>query len=258
MADLARQVLPHGQPQRVCAGVTGLDSRDEQLCTAIATPLGLNSHAITVHSDIEIACRDLFAPGEGYVVYAGTGSVAAFIDAHGTLHRAGGRGVYLDDAGGGFWIAREALRQVWRREDEAPGAWQTSAMARALFERIGGSDWAHSRQFFYQSERGEIGQLARAVAETVDIDAAAHGIICQAGIELARLGNAMLHRFGARPIALAGGAAAMHELIEATMREHLPAHVDMRVRVAEAHFAASRIAARVAATTTVAAAKKGE
>ncbi len=35
MLDLASQVLPIGRPQRVCAGVTGLDSRDEKLCTHV-------------------------------------------------------------------------------------------------------------------------------------------------------------------------------------------------------------------------------
>lgn len=248
MLDLASQVLPIGRPHRVCAGVTGLDTRDEKLCTAIAAPLGLEPAAVTVHSDIEIAYRDLFAPGEGYVVYAGTGSIAAYIDPTGTLHRAGGRGVYLDDAGGGFWIAREALRSIWRREDEAPGSWQSSPMAVAMFKLIGGSDWSFSRQYFYTRERGEIGQLAMAVAETVDVDPVAHAIVIAAGEELGRLGNAMLGRFGPKPIALAGGAAKMHPLIEMRMRAAIPAEIPLTVRVAEAHLAASRIAARAAAS----------
>lgn len=244
MHELARQVLAVGQPARVCAGVTGLDSRDEQLCAAIAAPLGINSDDVTVHSDVEIVCRDLFAPGEGYVVYAGTGSIAAFVDEGGVFHRAGGRGVHLDDAGGGFWMAREALRHIWRREDEAPGAWQQSPLAVAVFGRIGGSDWAHSRQFFYSRERGEIGQLAMAVAETVDTDPVARRIVMAAGVELARLGNALLGRFGDRPIALAGGAARLHPLIEAHLRAAIPQHIALTVRTAEAHIAASRIAAR--------------
>ncbi len=246
MAELAAQVLAVGAPQRVCAGITGLDTRDEQLCAAIAAPFGITSAAVTVHSDIEIAYRDLFRPGKGYVIYAGTGSIAAYIDDADTLHRAGGRGVYLDDAGGGFWIVREALRHIWRLEDEQPGQWQASPMAGAIFERIGGSDWSYSRQFFYASERGEIGQVATAVAATADTDPVARHIICQAGIELARLGNALIQRFGLRPLALAGGVAAMHPLIESNLRGHLPAEAQLSVRVAEAHIAASRIAARAA------------
>ncbi len=244
MMDLARQVLAVGRPRRVCAGVTGLDSRDEQLCDAIAAPLGLTGSSVNVHSDIEIVCRDLFAPGEGYVVYAGTGSIAAFVDEAGQLHRAGGRGVYLDDAGGGYWMAREALRHIWRREDEAPGAWRQSPLAVAMFRQIGGSEWAHSRQFFYTRERGDIGQLAVAVAETVDSDAVSRDIVCNAGRELARLANAMLNRFGERPMALTGGAARAHPLIESHLRAGIPPHIVLTVRTAEAHIAASRIAAR--------------
>jgi glucosamine kinase len=245
MTDLAAQVAAYGGAKRVCAGVTGLDSRDEQLCRAIAGPLGIDSEDVTVHSDIEIAYRDLFRPGEGYVIYAGTGSIAAYIDPAGMLHRAGGRGVYLDDAGGGFWIVREALRHIWRLEDEQPGQWRQSPMAVAIFERIGGSDWSFSRQFFYTSDRGEIGQVATAVASTVDSDPFARTIIEQAGVELARLGNAMIRRFGLRPLALAGGAARMHPMIESTLREQLPQGAELTVRVAEAHVAASRIAARL-------------
>jgi glucosamine kinase len=230
----------------VCAGVTGLDQRDERLCSLIGSSLNISPEAVSVHSDIDIAYRDLFAPGEGYVVYAGTGSIAAFIDEDGTFHRAGGRGVLLDDGGGGFWIAREALRHIWRSEDERPGSWQDSPMAVEMFKLIGGSDWSFSRQFFYGRERGDIGMLALAVSASANTDPVARTILCAAGSELARLGNAMIGRFGARPIALAGRAALLHPSIESTMRAALPSSVSLQVRVSEAHVAAARIAARAA------------
>jgi len=229
---------------RVCAGVTGLDERDERLCTLIGEALNIAPTAVSVHSDIDIAYRDLFLPGEGYVVYAGTGSIAAFIDEDNNFHRAGGRGVLLDDGGGGFWIAREALRHIWRLEDEHPGAWRDSPMAVNMFKHIGGSDWSFSRQFFYGRERGDIGKLAIAVAASANDDVVARNILCQAGIELARLGNAMINRFGVRPIALAGRAAILHSAIEETMRAALPSAAQLKVRVSEAHVAAARIAAK--------------
>ena len=46
----------------------------------------------TIVTDIEVAYLDVFRPGEGYLVYAGTGSIAAFIDEHDQFHRVGGRG----------------------------------------------------------------------------------------------------------------------------------------------------------------------
>ena len=248
LSDLAGAVRAHAQPFCVCAGFTGVSEGGERLRALLAEELGVDASAVTLGSDIEIACRDLYAPGEGYVVYAGTGSIAAFIDATGTLHRAGGRGVLIDDAGGGFWIAREALRHIWRNEDEHPEGWRDSPMACEIFKRIGGSDWAHTRQFVYgstnENSRGEIGKLAMAVAAVADIDPVARGILEAAGNELARLGRAMTLRFGPRPITLAGRAAQLHPAIADAMRAALPASTPFQVRISEAHVAAARIAAK--------------
>jgi N-acetylglucosamine kinase-like BadF-type ATPase len=151
--------------------------------------------------------------------------------------------VVLDDGGGGFWIAREALRHIWRIEDEQPGAWRDSPMARAVFDHIGGSDWALSRQFIYGQERGAVGQLALAVAASADADPAAAAILRMAGRELARLARALIGRYGARPVALSGRAAGLHPLIAASMRDVLPVNVPLRVASNDAHLAAARAAA---------------
>lgn len=243
-AALAQDVLASGKPLRVCAGLTGFGGESEALAQWLAELLGIAPTAVTVSNDIEIAYLDSFQPGEGYLVYAGTGSIAAYIDEAGVFHRAGGRGVTLDDGGGGFWIAREAMRRIWRREDEEPGAWRDSPMARAVFDHVGGSDWSHSRQFIYGRERGEVGKLALAVAASARDDQAARTILQQAGRELARLALALVSRFGARPVALAGRAAELHPLIAETMRATLPPELTLRRKTAQPHFAAARMAAQ--------------
>ncbi|AVR94473.1 N-acetylglucosamine kinase [Pseudoduganella armeniaca] len=243
-AALAAQVLAHGRPARICAGLTGFGGDSTVLTAWLAQLLGVAADAVSLCNDIEIAYLDSFTPGAGYLVYAGTGSIAAFMDTDGTLHRAGGRGVVLDDGGGGFWIAREAMRLIWRREDELPGAWRDSALARAVFEHVGGSDWSCSRQFIYGRERGEIGQLALAVARSAEVDEEARAILRGAGMELARLARALVARFGPRPIVLAGRAAALHPLIHETMRAALPDPQALTHRTAQPHFAAARLAAR--------------
>ena len=242
LAELARDVLAVARPDRVHAGLTGFGEGSERLADLVAAPLGLAPSAVSLGSDIETAYRDLFAPGEGYVVYAGTGSVAAYIDAEGRLHRAGGRGVTLDDGGGGFWIAREALRHVWRAEDERPGSWQDSPMAKALFERIGGTDWSFTRQYVYGGDRGDIGRLALAVAESADRDPVARGILEEAGRELARLGRAMIQRYGPKPVTLSGRASTLHPLIAETMRACLPGACPFALRPCHGHHAAARLA----------------
>lgn len=241
-ATLAAQVLAAGRPVAVCAGLTGFDGAAGLPAQWLAELLNVAPATVTVRSDIEIAYLDGFAPGEGYLVYAGTGSIAAWIAADGQFHRAGGRGVTLDDGGGGFWIAREAMRHIWRLEDEEPGAWRRSAMARAVFDHVGGSDWALSRQFIYGQERGAIGRLALAVAASADADPVARGILEEAGRELARIALALVRRYGPRPIALAGRAATLHPLIALAMRAALPEALLLTQRATQAHHAAARIA----------------
>jgi len=242
MVELGRSVLAVGSPVRVHAGLTGFGSFSGDLARLLADPLGLPEAAVTLSSDLETAYLGLFAPGEGYLVYAGTGSVAAFIDAEGALHRAGGRGVIIDDGGGGYWIAREGLRRIWRAEDERPGAWRDSALAQELFEQIGGVDWAQTRTFVYLSNRGEIGRLALAVARAADRDPVAAGILRAAGTELARLGRALIGRHGPRPVTLSGRAATLHPLVPDTMREGLPAGTPFELRASRSDHAAARLA----------------
>lgn len=239
---LAREVLPHAQPSRVCAGLSGFGGDGADAGAWLAEAFGLSAQAVQLRSDIEIAYLDTFAAGEGYLVYAGTGSIGAWIDQDGAFHRAGGRGVTLDDGGGGFWIAREALRHIWRREDEAPGVWRQSVMAQTVFAMVGGSDWAQSRQFVYGQERGAVGRLALAVAASADADPAAREILQLAGQELARLALALVSRYGERPIVLAGRAAGLHALIEESMRAALPPALSLTRRAVQPQHAAARLA----------------
>lgn len=240
---LAKAVLAHGRVVAVRAGLTGYGGDGGLLQRSLGELLGLDPKAVVLSNDIEIAYLASFKPGEGYLVYAGTGSIGAYIDDHGGFHRAGGRGVVLDDGGGGFWIAREALRHIWRREDEQPGAWENSPMAHAVFQHVGGSDWSFSRQFIYGRERGEVGKLAIAVAATAERDPAAAAILREAGRELARLAQALVSRFGPRPVALAGRAAELHPAIVETMRAALPPDTRLTQTCMRAHYAAARLAA---------------
>lgn len=243
LTALRDAVWLHGQPQQVVAGLTGFGGDDAVLKQTLAGLLALEVQDVTIGNDIEIAYLASFAPGEGYLVYAGTGSIAAWIDDGGVFHRAGGRGVLLDDGGGGYWIAREALRQIWRAEDEAPDSWRCSPMAEAVFAQIGGSDWDATRQFMYGQERGAIGLLALAVAASAPHDAAALAILQRAGQELARLAQAMISRYGARPVVLAGRAAQLHPAIAAAMRAALPESIMMEQKIARSHETAARLAA---------------
>jgi len=250
LAALASEALRAGRPSRVHAGLTGLGHGADELRELIAAPLGLAPGAVTLGTDVETAYLDRFAPGEGYLVYAGTGSIAAYVDSGGVMHRAGGRGAALDDGGGGYWIAREALRHVWRTEDERPGAWRESPMARALFEAVGGDDWAHTREYVYGGDRGAVGLLALAVARSAHEDPKALEILAEAGVELARLARALAGRFGPKPVSLAGRVSELHPVIAESMRAGLPPGTAFAVSASRGHHAAARIAARAAASAS--------
>ncbi len=250
LENLGNAVRELALPTGICAGVTGFvsGSASAQLLLELLRLQFPEAKKLQLGNDIEIAFLDVFRPGEGYIVYAGTGSIAAFIDVDNNFHRAGGRGATLDDAGGGYWIACAALCQIWRAEDERPGVWLQSAMARAVFKELGGCDWLTTRQFVYgtgsETNRGDIGKLALAVAQSADADDKALQILTNAGTELARLAKAMISRYGVRPVALAGRAAMLHPIIEATFRRSLPAEIAVQRSEGAAHEAAARIAAK--------------
>lgn len=251
LARIGRQARSAGAPQFVVAGMTGFggDNDKNKLISILAESIGVDDSAISLRSDVEIAYLDIFEPGEGYLVYSGTGSIGAYIDAEREFHRVGGQGGILDDAGSGFWIGIQAMRRIWREEDERPGAWRESILARAVFDRVGGSDWGASRRFLYEggfeANRGKIGQLALAVASAASAgDGEAMQILESAGRELARLARIMTERFGVRPIAMGGRVFTLHPAIEASVRSELPVDTKLESRVSDPHLAAARIAAK--------------
>jgi glucosamine kinase len=209
----------------VCAGVTGFDGdHPGPLVTALSEALGVVPQAVTAYNDIELACRAVFPPGGGVLLYSGTGSIAAHLDAQGVVHRAGGRGGLIDDGGSGYWLAREALRCIWRMEDERPGAGLRSGLGRALSARLGGASWGDHRRAAYAATRGELGTHALAVAQAArDGDAQALALLTEAGEELARLAKALLRPHGPRPVRLAGRVFELHPEIERSLRWALPA-----------------------------------
>lgn len=250
-ASLAEMTRGHGNIVSIAAGITGCGEDISVLRDLLATVFDISGDNIVISNDISIAYRAVFQPGEGYLVYAGTGSIAAYIDQQGQFHRVGGHGFLLDDGGSGFWIARQALRQIWRAEDEQHGSANNSVMAQKVFAHIGGSDWASSKEFIYQGTRGDIGKLALAVAAAADADPAAHQLLQEAGRELARLAIALCQRFGDKPVALGGRVQELHPAIFNTMRATLPDHIALTSCVNAAHVAAAKLAAHILVTHPV-------
>jgi N-acetylglucosamine kinase-like BadF-type ATPase len=236
-----------GVPVRTVAGFSGYSDDIAlrlRLEALVAHALQVPADTVRVLSDITLAYLDCFAPGAGCLVYAGTGSIAVAMDPDGRLHRAGGRGSLLDDGGSGYWIAREALQHIWRAEDEAPGSWSRSVLATNVFAQVGGSTWSKTRDFVYQGSRGQVGELALAVAVAArQGDAIALDILRRSGAELARLASVLVQRLGPRQVALAGRAAQLHPSILVAMRDALAGVAEPRQVELQSHLTAARMAA---------------
>ena len=237
--ELAR----HGKPDFVTAGVTGLsiDSEPAKLLQlAFAEVFDVPVERVAVQDDLRIAYLGAFAPGDGILVYAGTGSIAYHLTSDQTIERAGGHGFLIDDAGGGFWIGRQALCALLRRRDERR---EGTSLDRALLSAIGGGDWPTIRAFAYGGGRQAVASLARVVSDAASQgDGEAAVLLALAGRELARICQALIDRLGLLPVALAGGVARGAPLLMEGLRRALGSGVVVRLHAAEPVATAATLA----------------
>jgi glucosamine kinase len=245
--DMAQSVMRHGKPLGIIAGITGLtrDTPAEAKMRALfAEVFELPSDRVFVAEDMWIAYLSYFALGEGILVYSGTGSIGYYLSDDKDVIRVGGRGNLIDDGGSGFWIAREALKTILRKEEESPGEGWATPLGQALAKALGGADWNLIRSYVYGGDRGKIGSLARAVGEAAQADdKTALRILREAGEELARLANCLIKRLGPRPVALAGGSSRLHPIVANAFRQDLIAPVEFITTDLDAAMTAARLAA---------------
>lgn len=243
IAEIARQSA--GPVDGLYAGVTGLggkaaDEAREILSGALDCPRA----AIWAGDDMSLAYRAVFAPGEGHLVSAGTGSVGLHIPSRGEAIRVGGRGILIDDGGSGAWIALRALDTIFREIDLKGPEAETGPLAASLFDAIGGSDWDSVRAYVYAGDRGQIGGLAQAVAQAGKAgDETALALLDAAGTELARLARALVARGGHRPVAFIGGVLALDPAITARLGAEL-ADIEILFPKVDAALSGARLAAQ--------------
>ena len=238
--ELLDQVRSY-KPVAVVAGITGLDAGTQE-AGEITQYLrrGLNTERVAVMNDMDLAYRANFSPGQGILVYAGTGSVAYHITQEGRVVRAGGHGYLIGDEGGGFVIGRSALRQLMRWHDMRLDTGQFP-LATRLYSTIGGSDWPGLREYVYSGGRQAVAALAPAVGEAAAMgDPVATQILRQAGLDLGDLAQTLQRRLGQLPVVLTGGALKISPLIEQSASEVVP----MKISQASSAGAAAKMALR--------------
>ena len=242
MLAIGAAVARHGRPDAIVAGVTGLSADSEParlLQHAMAQAFAMPAERVAVYDDLRIAYLGAFAPGEGILVYAGTGSIAYHLTPEQRVERCGGHGFLIDDAGGGFWIGQQALRALMRRRDQNHDA---TALDGALLQAIGSAEWPDIRAFVYGGGRQAVASLARVVGEAASqADDAAAMLLSRAGGELARLCQGLIDRLGPLPVALAGGVAGSPLLLDG-LRGALGSDVLARRHAVEPVVTAARLA----------------
>ncbi|CAN5781431.1 N-acetylglucosamine kinase [soil metagenome] len=237
----ARAVHP---PDALVAGITGLHPGTvaaELFRRAVMETLGLDVQRAVLDNDMHVAFASAFGPGEGVLVYAGTGSVAYHETVTGEIVRAGGYGYLIDDSGAGYWLGHRALRALFRQVDAAGGPSDTP-LAGALYARLGSRVWSDIMPVVYGGGRSFVASLAPAIAAAERAgDEVARDILKRAGAELARLAQVVQGRLGAvLPVAFAGGVTRLSPVLTESLETHLGASV--RMVEGEPVYAAARLA----------------
>src|SRR5438445_3705675 len=98
--------------EAACFGMSGGPDDKREILADI-----LRAAHLTVTNDAVIALAGATTTGQGIITIAGTGSIGFGRNAEGRTARAGGWGYVFGDEGGGFDIARQALRAALRFEE---------------------------------------------------------------------------------------------------------------------------------------------
>ena len=223
--------------EAVVAGITGLSLElAPEFQALIASKLELPLARVTVMNDMDLAYRANFLAGAGILVYAGTGSIAYHIAKDNSVVRSGGYGFLIDDAGGGFWIGREALKIALFQLERGI----SDPLSSALFEHIGSSDWDAVRTFAYGGGRQALASLTPLVG-----DAVGHGsleareLLIQAANALVKLALNMRLKLESLPIVFAGGVFNVNPILEQHILERIP---DSTFNRASSALSAARMA----------------
>ena len=242
--NLLDDVAKIAKPKAVLAGITGF-SKDSYANSAmsklIAKKFSIAEIKISLENDMYIAYRNAFELGQGVLVYAGTGSIAYYQDTKKVI-RAGGRGYLIDDAGGGFWIGREALKEVLRQADLAKT--KETELASKIYKALGTNKWLEIKAQIYSGGRKKLASLAPVVAEAAkNNDLVAISILENAGQELARLAKAILGQADIpKSVAFAGGISKLSPILTSSLKANLDSKIKLKVVKTEAVEAAARLA----------------
>jgi N-acetylglucosamine kinase-like BadF-type ATPase len=168
--------------EAACFGMSGGPDDKEALLGRI-----LRAGKLIVAHDAMIALSGATAGEPGVITIAGTGSIAFGRNQAGATARAGGWGYLFGDEGGGFDLARQAVRAALRFEE---GWGAPTSLRDRLLQATGAIDanGALHRLYTQEYSRPHIAMFSRLVDEaSTDGDEVAIGILNNAAQQLAIL-----------------------------------------------------------------------
>jgi N-acetylglucosamine kinase-like BadF-type ATPase len=246
---LGRQKITSNQIRGVCAGIGGAGraSVARRLSTFFAR--SFPNADVEVTTDLDIAFEAAFGQGEGIVLVAGTGSAAIGRDASGQKERAGGRGPWFSDEGGGFDIGRRAVAAALLAEEKRGSA---TALRGRLFSCLQARDWNGVVDQVSKEPDAVFPRVFPLVAELADEgDAVSREILAAAALSLAGLVFGVADKLGWRGrevrIARVGGMHGRSKFFDAALDSELTRALPLREYVELAMTpgeAAVRIASR--------------
>jgi N-acetylglucosamine kinase-like BadF-type ATPase len=172
----------------------------------------------------------------GYLLIAGTGSVAMARDRAGNLHKAGGWGRLLGDEGSGYWIGLQALKYFVKQIDLGVTISASSTGNNTLFEAINsslhpqtGGEFSVLRAKLYSNEIHPA-NLAPIVFEFQD-DPPAQQILHEGAIALANLITVLRRKAEANidPIITLHGSVCSQPVYTELISEALNDEYELRV-----------------------------
>ncbi len=210
-----------------CLGLSGGPADKESILREI-----LASDRTLVTDDAQIALAGATAGEPGVVVIAGTGSIAFGRNSVGRTARAGGWGYLFGDEGGGFWIARQALRAALGWEE---GWGVPSSLRSRLLDCTGKrniNDLLH-RCYTAEFPRPRVASLSIVVNQAAEIgDPVALEILQEAARELALLAVAVrgqLFEAGEATLVAYSGGVFGSRILLAGFRAWMAPEVGVRV-----------------------------
>jgi len=147
----------------IYAGVTGASDQPEENSAIKALLLKhFPDSQISVDIDVALGYRANFNEDRGIYLYAGTGSIAIYIDEDRKLRANGGWGYLLGDEGAGYWIGREALRQLL---GEIESGKNISRIKEILNGKLAIFNRSEILKYAYGNSREDIARLAKPLIE---------------------------------------------------------------------------------------------